>query len=81
MGNVQNGNFHRLLTAEDIGNYVASIGDAYVHYKTLIIKNAIDSELLKCLTEEEFYQILQEIGITLLSHRKVLYLRYKDITK
>ena len=69
-----------LSTSEDIGSFVAKIGQAYEPYKELIIINAVDLELLNDLDEGKFDQVLQEIGITLLTHRKVLYLRYKELT-
>ena len=52
-----------LSTPEEIGIYVSNIGQAFQQYKELIINNAIDSQLLNYLTEDEFYQTLQDIGL------------------
>ena len=61
------------LTAEDIGNYVAGLGEAYVDYKKIVVDNGVSGELLLTMkTEDDIKTNLTELGIVKNFHQKAL---------
>ena len=65
------------LSAQDIGDFVASLGAAFEPYRALIIENGFNGEVLGDITQEsELNEMLDGIHITNVVHRKLLFKKF-----
>jgi hypothetical protein len=62
-----------LLTAENVGDLVASLGNAYLGYRELFASNGISGDIISSLkTPEDIKATLQDIGIVNALHQRVI---------
>ena len=59
-------------SAVDLGNAVASIGDAYTAYSSYFSSNAVDGEFICGLSQSELMDCMTDIGISNKMHQKKL---------
>lgn len=68
------------LSAQDIGDFVASLGAAFEPYRTVIIENGFNGEILGDITQEsELNEMLDGMNITNVVHRKLLYKKFTSV--
>ncbi len=60
------------LSASDIGDLVAGLGNTYLVYKPIIINNGISGKVLSRMNEEEIKGMLSGLGITNTVHKGVI---------
>ena len=60
------------MTAEDIGDAVASLGEAYAEYREKFVSNGVDGNLLMSLTEADIVSCLSDLSISKVIHQKAL---------
>ena len=59
-------------SAIDLGNAVASVGDAYATYASVFPSNAVDGEFISGLSQTELMDCMNDIGISNKMHQKKL---------
>jgi hypothetical protein len=61
------------FSPSDIADYIATLGEAYVQYKDIIISNGVSGDVLaEMTTEDEIKSCLQDLQITNAFHQKKL---------
>jgi hypothetical protein len=61
------------LDASEISNAIKELGSKYDGYANTSKDNGVDGKLLAALTEHEFHETLDDLGITNRLHRRVLH--------
>ena len=58
-------------SSEQVGDMIASLGDAYIPYKKIIVENGVNGEFICSLSNEsEMSEMFQSLGITNFVHKK-----------
>lgn len=68
-----------LLTAEELGNKVAELGEEYVVYKDGFISKNIDGKAISALSQDERIQTLKDIGVENDAHQNALIAEFEKI--
>lgn len=65
------------FTAGEVGNAVAALGTAYESYKATFCDNGVDGEMVSAMTDDEFNEFADELGVTSKLHRKKILMELK----
>jgi class 3 adenylate cyclase len=58
------------ISTEELSTFIASLGDRYTTYAEAIQANGVDGELLSTMTEDEFQETLDDLGVSSRLHRR-----------
>jgi hypothetical protein len=67
------------ITAEEISNAIAALGTAYQGYKDAFLDNGVDGDMVASMTEDEFHEFSEELGVTSKLHKKKILTELKKL--
>ena len=69
----------KTLTADQIAEFIGSLGVAYEKYKLAVIENGLDGSIVSTLNDSELNEFLDELKISSTIHRRIILTNLKNI--
>ena len=67
------------LTAENIGDYVANLGEKFQSYRALIIENGVDGTVINSVEQDDLKNLMMSIGVQNVAHQTVIISHFKKL--